>query len=155
MSGGDRAEWFLLDTGHIGLDSGRLRPELIRQLSEAGKMRPVAASQVETGGGRMEIRQGFLDCLRIGGFEHKGLLVSNTQDCNAVGLGFCARYRITLDFPTGVVYLQASRHAIEDQPGGSGLGILRARRQNGHRGRARQQSGGQGRHLQGRRAALG
>ena len=89
--GVDHPEWFLLDTGHIGLDSGRLRPELIRQLDDSSKLRaPVAASEVETGGGRMEVKQGFLECLKIGDFEHKGLLVSNTLDCNALSLGFYA-----------------------------------------------------------------
>jgi hypothetical protein len=119
-------EWFLIDTGHVGLDSGRLRPELIRQLEQAAKLRPVGVRNVETAGGRMEVNQGFVESVKLGEFEHKEMLFTSTRDCSAFSLEFCARYVATFDFPGGAVYLQpSSRHASKDQVGGSGLGILR------------------------------
>src|SRR5262245_1784866 len=126
MTGTTSSERFLIDTGHVGLDSGRLRPELIRQLEQAGKLRPVGVRTVETAGDRMEVKQGFVEWLKLGEFEHKGMLFTSTRDCNAFSLEFCARYVATFDFPGGAVYLQPSRrHASEDQVGGSGLAILR------------------------------
>ena len=126
VTGTASPEWFLIDTGHVGLDSGRLHPELIRRLEQAGKLRPVGARTVETAGGRMEVKQGFVEGLKLGEFEHKGMLFTSTRDCNALSLEFCARYLATFDFPGGAVYLRpSSRHASEDQVGGSGLGILR------------------------------
>ena len=128
VAGVDKPEQFLIDTGDIGLGSGRLRPALIRRLDELGNLRPVAVSVSETGGGRMKTKQGFLDSMKIGPFQHKGLLFGSTLDGNALGLGFLARYNVTFDFPGGALYLQAnSRHAGEDQAGGSGLGFVRRR----------------------------
>ncbi len=126
LAGAPSPEWFLLDTGHVGLDSGRLRPELISQLERAGKLRVVGVTKVETAGGRMEVKQGFLEALNLGQFEHKNLLFASTRDCNAFSLEFCARYVATFDFPGRAVYLrESSRHASPDQVGATGLALIR------------------------------
>ena len=124
VPGSDLPVWFAIDTGHLGLDSGRILADLQQHLEKIGKLRIVSTSNVETAGGRMEIQLGFLNGIKLGPFEHSGWLFSSTRDCNALGLGFLARYNVTFDFPERAVYLRASsRRAATDQLGGSGLGI--------------------------------
>jgi Aspartyl protease len=105
---GAAPEWFVIDTGDVGLNSGRLRPDLFNQLKSAGTLKLVGGIQVETVAGRSAVEHGFVDRFSIGTFNHKGLLFSTTSDCNGFSLAFLTRYKATFDFPAGAVYLEPS-----------------------------------------------
>jgi hypothetical protein len=120
------ANSFLIDTGDIGLGSGRLTGSTFRLLNELGKLSRDGVSKVETGGGRMEVKQGFVESLTIGAFEHRRLNFGDARDADSLGLGFWARYTPTFDFPGKVVYMKASeRHRVTDTPAASGLGLVK------------------------------
>jgi hypothetical protein len=126
VMGAGPAVWFLIDTADFGSDSGRLTEGTFGLLKDFGKLTPAGESRAETGGGVMEVKQGRLECIKIGPFEHRGLCFGTTKDTEALGLGFWARYTVTFDFPANTMYLRANmRHGSADVVGGSGLGMVR------------------------------
>jgi hypothetical protein len=70
------ANSFLIDTGDIGLGSGRLTGSTFRLLNELGKLSRDGVSKVETGGGRMEVKQGFVESLTIGPSNTAGSILA-------------------------------------------------------------------------------
>jgi hypothetical protein len=119
-------EWFVIDTGDVGATSGRLTGTTCRLLEKLDHLTPLGQTRVQTAAERVEVKQGRVKSLKISNFSHQGLCFSEASDWNALGLCFLSRYTVTFDFPNQVAYLKPStRHQCPDQPGGSGLGILR------------------------------
>jgi hypothetical protein len=123
------AEPFMVDTGCIG-HSGALGAETFYHLAQFGKLSAAGSRGVETTGGTCKLKQARLACLKLGPFEHRDLCFFSHPEHSILGLNFWARYKVTFDFPAGLVYLrQSKRHKLPDLLGGSGLGI---RWRNGH-----------------------
>jgi hypothetical protein len=101
----------LLQVGPVDceLDSGsnenlNLTPGLFSKTS--GKMRAVEGLH-ETAAGTRLSRRSRIASLTLGGFAHRDLMVTESQD-NRLGLGLLSRYVVTLDFPGMTMYLRAT-----------------------------------------------
>src|SRR5262249_55125663 len=106
---------FLVNTGAIGTGSGLLGTDTFYSLEQVGKLRREGGTIAETAGGRVEGRQGRLQTLKLGPFEHRDLCFTAAPGSAVLSLSFWARYTATFDFPARVVYLQkSSRHDSVD-----------------------------------------
>lgn len=102
--------YFQIDTGFVG-DSGSLHEEHVRYLQNKGHLTPLGDIEMAGPKGKRTTRTLRLASLRIGNFEHTGLIFHehshNTP--SILGLGYCIRYIMTLDLGNSAIYLKPSK----------------------------------------------
>jgi hypothetical protein len=126
VMGAGPPESFAIDTGMAGISSGALAASTYDLLEQLGRLHTAARTKAETLGGRLESRAGRVGRLRLGPFEHRDLRFVIHPEHSVLGLQFLGRYRATLDFPGGVMYLrESSRFQRPDAEGGAGIALLR------------------------------
>jgi hypothetical protein len=122
---GAGAEPFILDTGMIGYGSGALKAELFESLAGQGRLHPLTMSMDESAAGKSAQRNGRVEGLLLGDFNHRDLIFAKQKE-NLLGLNFLSRYVVTFDFPSRTVYLKkGNRFNAIDAQDRSGLHIVR------------------------------
>jgi hypothetical protein len=115
----------VVDTGCVRTDAGAVEADFFDLLRQTGKLEETGRSLGHSLGHTGWFAQGRLARLRLGPFEHRGVALHSSQT-GRLGLGFWSRYRVTLDFPGGRLYLRKGKHF--DRPeriNRSGLGLCR------------------------------
>jgi hypothetical protein len=122
---GANAQEFILDTGMVGYGSGALKAEVFQSVSNNGKLRPLKMSFDESVGGKSAQRNGRIESLALGDFNHRDLIFAKRKE-NLLGLNYLSRFVVTFDFPNRTVYLKRStRFDASDAQDRSGLHIVR------------------------------
>ncbi len=116
---------FDVDTGYGGPCSGGLPREGYRLLEAVGRLHHAGQRVATSAAGSSQVRQGRLDRLGIGPFEHRGVCFQEDVEGCRLGLTFWAHYDVTFDFPAGRAYLRRNgRPVLPDALDGSGLRLL-------------------------------
>jgi hypothetical protein len=114
---------YLLDTGYNGT-CGLPTKSFDTVLNNAG-LTAISTALFESLSGTSTQRVGRLKHLSIGDFTLRST-VATEGNSNLLGLGFCSRFVMTLDFPHDKVYLKTGKNFDRaDQVDLSGLHILR------------------------------
>lgn len=101
--------YFQIDTGFVG-DSGSLHEEHVRYLEKKAQLTSLGDIEMAGPNGKRATRTLRLTSLKIGDFEHSGLIFHehSRNTPSILGLGYCIRYIITLDLGNSAIYLKAS-----------------------------------------------
>jgi membrane-associated protease RseP (regulator of RpoE activity) len=123
------SEWFLIDTGEIGLSAGRLGTAPSQRLVESGHLLPLSPRFVGSVLGLDGISVGEMrraTRFSIARYTHQNLVFGRIGE-NSLGLGYLSRYNVTFDFAKRVMYLRPSkRFAAADRVALSGLELFRS-----------------------------
>ncbi|HVA50274.1 MAG TPA: aspartyl protease family protein [Pirellulales bacterium] len=122
---GGARELFAIDTGLVGV--GHLETRLLERLVRAGDATPFKNGEAVSVGSREFVAQprARLDVVDLEGFRHRGLVFSGATR-SALGTRYLARYVVTFDFPSMIMYLKPGR--MYDEPSRhdlSGMGVWR------------------------------
>ena len=110
----------LVDSGCSG--AGSLARDVFEKAAYTGA---AAAGLSETMAGVRRFQTKRISSLRLGGFEHPGLIMAE-GGLSLIGLGVLARYVVTFDFPSMKMYLQKGKAFDKpDEADMSGLHLWR------------------------------
>jgi hypothetical protein len=119
-------ERFILDSGMVGYGTGALKGDLFESLTRDAKLHPLKMSLDESAAGKSAQRNGRVEFLSFGEFNHSDLIFAKQSE-NLLGINYLARYIVTFDFPSQTVYFKkGNRVNAADQQDRSGLHIVRA-----------------------------
>jgi hypothetical protein len=105
--------------------TGLLQEPLFSELVASRDMHVIGQSQVGTLSGKGVVRAGRLSSLSVAGFQHEYLRFTSCKNTNVLGLGYWHRYRVTIDFPAGRLFLaKGKRFAEPDRGSVCGIGLL-------------------------------
>jgi hypothetical protein len=111
---------FLVDTGHVGLQSGDLQAEAFALLEKAGGLTLAGRIDFDSLVGPETARIGRLRAMSLAGFRHQKMMFLESRK-NMLGLNYWSRYRVTFDFPHNALYLKKGtrfdRPDLEDRSG--------------------------------------
>jgi hypothetical protein len=105
--GGLTSPYVCIDTGNLCAASGTLDSSCFRTLVAAGDLSIVGQSAHTTINGTVRTRAAQLAQLRLGKFEHAGLLFDEGAR-NSLSLAYFAPYVVTFDFPGRRLFLSPS-----------------------------------------------
>jgi hypothetical protein len=131
ISGLEKPEPFLIDTGFTAVCSGSLRKKTYQALLKLKQLNQMGYGDTITYDGRQECRVGQLHAINWNGFRHEDLLFGEDvfgedPDANILGMGYLSRYVVTFDFPGQAMYLKkGKRYAEPEIEDMSGLMILK------------------------------
>jgi hypothetical protein len=105
---------FILDTGDVGISFGSIEPRFLTQLIDAGRAVTIGASlgMSFVDGRSAQCSVARVAGISIGGLRHSNVVFDSAAD-NTLGLGFLARYVVTLDFPSRTIYLKPGARVDE------------------------------------------
>ena len=113
---------FEVDTGNTG--TGNLEDMLVLQLVVSHEARLNGDTKCVTASGVHSPVVTRLSHFSVGSFQHDDLRFT-TASANVLGLGYLSRYRVTIDFPNGQIYLaKGNQFADRDRGSMCGLGLL-------------------------------
>jgi hypothetical protein len=116
---------FILDTGMVGYGTGALKAEFFESLMHGGSLCPLKMSLDLSAAGTSTQRNGRVESLSVGQFNHRDLVFARQRD-NLLGLNYLARYVVTFDFPNRIVYLKkGNRFNNVDLQDKSGIHVVR------------------------------
>lgn len=95
---------FMIDTGLLCPGSGLLERELFDSLLTKRALYRLADETQHSAAGLTTTRTGRISGLRLGPFQQRGLIVSESG-FNSLSLGYLSRYRVIFDFPNDRMYL--------------------------------------------------
>jgi hypothetical protein len=125
----NKTEEFAIDTGYGGHGSICLRAPLYAALVEAGRIHETVLNTTTVDLGKAVTKNkegGWLASLSVGKHKLRDLGTSAEPASNMVGLGFLRRFRVTLDFPEGKLYLEPGKRIDQpDRTNHSGLLLMR------------------------------
>jgi hypothetical protein len=127
---------FVSDTPHLSADCGAiqrsfmvdtaansscLEVDVFRELVAKGQLRTGPEYATLTAAGGIASSVGQVDSLTVGPFTHRHMLVGESN-MNILGLSYLSRFRLTLDFPGGVAYMEKGKgYSTPELNGTSGI----------------------------------
>jgi len=103
---------FGIDTGNFSRGSGEVELQLFESLLNTDALTAVDHGKYETLVSEGDERIARLAQLRLGSFQHSGLIVSDGLR-NQLSLAYLSRYRVIFDFPHDRMYLSPGEHFDE------------------------------------------
>lgn len=125
---GGRKDFFLVDTGDIGLGTdGNLDRKIARRILAAGEAEQLRPTRIAVFGGSETTAANLrLRGICLHGFRHEGIGFSTASTGNALGNRYWSRYIVTFDFPRRRMFLKESTgYAAVHKTDGSGLHFRR------------------------------
>lgn len=115
---------FIVDTGDCDFSSGRISPITFDELAEMGAIKKLPETHRRiTINGVTEGRVGVLQMQSVGKFDHIDQIYTEGQ-YNVLGIGYLARYQITIDFPHMLICMkEGSRFGRQSPISRAGIDI--------------------------------
>lgn len=121
-------EWFLVDTGHIGIGSdGTLRPGVRKRLIATRAALPLGHSKFAMATGKqMEVSSCRISTVSLNDFSHDNLAFTDGEALSVLGNEYWRRYVATVDAPRRKMYLKpSSQFSVQTSGDRSGIHVLR------------------------------
>lgn len=120
--GKDARASFIVDTGHS--DTGSIEESLLTRLADSQEARFTGETRAVTYYGTESSRVARLAHFAVASFRHENLRFECGKQ-NLLGFAYLSRYRVTIDFPNGRLYLAKGKNFARPDRGSSwGLELL-------------------------------
>jgi len=101
----------LVDSG--SMSEVTLRADLFDFLYDVGSITRIREIVVQTANGPARKKEGILDDVALGSWQHSGVVVNRGTTFSYVGLKYLNRYTVTFDFPGRRLFLKPGKYFAE------------------------------------------